>query len=89
MTGAAPRPDRPLPEVPRPWQPRFTIATLMLVMVVCSVMAAAGSYLMRSLQRGTHGSQLTFVLFTVASPVLLLVIVSALWKLANRFTRRR
>ena len=89
MTGAAPRPQAPRPEVPRPWQPRFTIGTLLLVMVVFSVMAAAGSYLMRSLQQGTHRSQLIFVLFTVASPVLLVVIVSLLWKLTAWFSRRR
>ena len=89
MTGAAPRPQSPRSEVPRPWQPRFTIGTMLLVMVVFSVMAAAGSYLMRSLQQGTHGSQLIFVLFTVASPVLLVVVVSLLWKITAWFSRRR
>lgn len=89
MTGVPPRAPAPHPEVPRPWQPRFTIGTLLLVMAVFSVMAAAGSYLMRSLQQGTHRSQLTFVLFTVASPVLLVVVVSGLWKLTAWFSRRR
>ena len=89
MTSAPARPQRPPPEVPRPWQPRFTMGTLLLVMVVFSVMAAAGSYLMRSLQQGTRSSQLIFVLFTVASPVLLVVIVSLLWKITAWFSRRR
>ena len=89
MTGAPSRPPLPPPEVSPPWQPRFTIGTLLLVMVVFSVMAAAGSYLMRSLQQGTHSSQLIFVLFTVASPVLLVVVVSLLWKITAWFSRRR
>jgi hypothetical protein len=61
---------------------------MLLVMVVFSVMAAAGSYLMRSVREGTRSAQLTFLLFTLAAPVLLVVIVSVLRELAVRLRRR-
>ena len=77
------------PDVPRPWQPRFTVTTLLMVMLVCCVTAAAGSYLMRSLEADTRSAQLTFILFTLAAPVLLLVVVSLLRHLIGWLGRRR
>ena len=44
-------PDEPNDsDVPEPWRPRFSISTLLMVMSVFCVMAAAGSYLVRSLK---------------------------------------
>lgn len=83
-SGKAPR-----PEVPRPWQPRFGIGALLLVMVVCSVTAAAASYLVRSLQAEGHTSRMPFILFTLVAPVALLVVVSLVRQLYVWFERRR
>lgn len=71
------------PDVPRPWQPRFGLAGLLMVMFVCSVMAACGYYFTQYL-RGGRQSQLAFILFTLAAPVLLMVVISAMLA-AHRF----
>ena len=76
------------PDIPPPWRPRFGIGTLMLVTVVCSVTAAAGSYLARSLQTGSSSAKLTFILFTLVAPVALLLVVSVLWQIVHRQKRR-
>jgi len=68
--------NAPPDPVPRPWQPRFGLGSLMLAMLVCSATAAAGYYLVQALHGGRQ-SQLAFILFTLASPVLLLVLVSS------------
>ncbi len=62
-------------DVPRPWQPRFGIGGLMLVMLVCCVTAACGYYFMQFL-RGGRQFQLVFILFTVAAPLLFVVAFS-------------
>jgi ABC-type transport system involved in multi-copper enzyme maturation permease subunit len=59
-----------------------------MLMVVCSVMAAAGSYLVRSLQQPTGASRLVFILFTLVAPVVLLVVVSLLRQAARWWQRR-
>lgn len=64
-------------DVPQPWQPKFGLAGLLMVMFVCSVMAAGGYYFVQYL-RGGRQSQLAFILFTLASPMLLMVVVSAM-----------
>jgi len=64
-------------DVPRPWQPKFGMAGLLMVMFVCSVMATGGYYFMQYL-RGGRESQLAFILFTLASPMVLLVMVSVM-----------
>lgn len=83
----------PRPDVPRPWQPRFGMLSVLLVMVVVSVMAAAGFYLTRALQESGRAWTLTFTLFTVAAPLLLLVVVSVIYVLGHVLgqwlTRRR
>lgn len=63
----------------RPWVPRFGIGSMLLVTFVFSVMGAAGYYLVRALESGRTG-QLGFILFTLASPLLLLVAVSLVWQ---------
>lgn len=74
--------------VPRPWQPRFGILGLLLLMLVASVMAAGGYYFMQML-RGGRSQQLAFILFTVASPLLLLVLVSLIVAISRRNVRVR
>lgn len=65
----------PNPNVPRPWQPRFGIGTMLLVMLLVSVVAAGAGYLVQAL-RGGRQFQLAFILFTIAGPLLLAVLVS-------------
>ena len=74
------------PDIPQPWQPKFGLAGLLMVMFVCSVMAAGGYYFMQYL-RGGRQSQLAFILFTLASPMLLMVVISlmrAVYRLGGR-----
>ncbi len=80
----------PTPPQPgaRPWQPRFGILGLLLLMLVASVMASGGYYFVQML-RGGRSHQLAFILFTVASPVLLLVLVSVLLAVLKRSNRPR
>lgn len=61
--------------VPRPWQPRFSITAMLLLMLIVSVTAAGASYLVRAADGG-RASKLAFILFTIAAPLLLVVIVS-------------
>ena len=51
------------------------MAGLLMMMFVFSVMGAAGYYFVQFL-RGGRESQLAFLLFTLASPMLLMVLVS-------------
>ena len=70
----------------RPWQPRFGIGSLLLVMLVFSVMAAAGSYFARALD-GQTGLRPTFIIFTLIAPVALLMVATIarwLWLLTRR-----
>ena len=64
------------PEPPRRRRPQFSIGGLLMLMVVCSVTAAAGSYLVRSLQRPAGSSRLIFILFTLIAPVVLMIVVN-------------
>jgi hypothetical protein len=57
------------------WQMRFGLGSLMLAMSVACVMAAAASYSFQAI-RGHRSMRFVLVLFTVAGPVLLLLIVS-------------
>ena len=56
---------------PSRW-PQFGLGTLMLIMLVCAVTAAAGSYVVRALSAGTSAKAF-FVIFTLVMPVLLVV----------------
>ena len=73
----------------RPWQPRFGISGLLLVVLIASVLAAGGSYLARMARLApTQDGKLSlmvFLLFTTAGPALLLVILAGLLA----FWRRR
>ena len=73
--------DRHADSAPRPpWVPRFGLVSMLLVTFVFSVMGTAGYYLVRAIETGRTG-QLGFILFTLASPLLLLVAVSLIWHL--------
>lgn len=74
MTQPSPQPQPPAPRQ----RLQFSIGGLLMLMVVCSVMATAGSYLVRSLQQGTGASRLVFILFTLVAPIVLLILVSLL-----------
>ena len=78
----------PRDPVPRPWQPRIGLGTMLLLMLVASVTAAAASYFVRysGAVRGGREFQLMFIIFTLAAPLLLVVIVSLFQSL---FGRRR
>lgn len=66
----------PGPNLPqRPWQPRFTLLTLFLVMAMVGVASAGGYYLMEALRRGLN-SRPVFIMFTLAAPTVVVVIVS-------------
>jgi hypothetical protein len=56
-------------------------------MLVCCVMAAAGSYLVRALRAGTS-LKAVFVIFTITAPVFLLVVLSLLRSVVERVGRR-
>ena len=79
---------QPNPDVPRPWRPRYGIGGLLLAMLVFSVMAAAGSYMVRSLREEGRSAHLAFILFTLASPMLLLVVVSVVRQIIAWLNRR-
>jgi hypothetical protein len=68
--------DQRPPDIPQPWQPRFTIGTLLLAMLIFSVMAAQASYLVRSQQGGSRALQIGSLLFIYVAPLLLALVVS-------------
>ena len=82
--------DQPPNDIPRPWQPRFGLLTLMLVMLVCCMMSAAASY-RYSGQITAISPQVVFVFFTLMAPMLLVVAISIVRQvgmLLNRSNRR-
>jgi hypothetical protein len=62
---------------------------MLMVMVVCSFMAAAGSYLVRSLDQAGRFPHLVFILFTLAAPMLLMVAISILRQIFTWLDSRR
>lgn len=68
--------------------PSFTLTALLVVMLVASVMAAAGFYLARGIETGRQ-RQFAFILLTLASPVLLIVVVSSVVHAINWLKRRQ
>ena len=76
-------------EPPQRRRPQFGIGGLLMLMLVCSVTAAAGSYLVRSLQRPAGSSHLIFILFTLLAPVVLMIVVSLIRSITLWVSRRR
>lgn len=61
----------------RPWLPKFGIAEMMLAMMIFCVMAAAGNYLWAAIRSNQgHQGRAVFVIFTLASPVALVLALS-------------
>lgn len=73
---------------PSNWQFRFGVGGLLLAMLVACVMAAAASYSYQAI-RGRASMRFVLVLFTVAGPMLLLVVVSLLVGLIKWLNSRR
>ena len=80
---AAPPPGEKLP---RGGRPQFNLAGMMVVFVVLSVAAAPAYYLMRAAQ-GEPGAQLAGMLLVLASPLLLIVVMSGVLALARWWNR--
>ncbi len=66
-----------------PWQPRFTLRTLLLIMVAACIMSAGGYYLVEAIKSG-WSNQLRFVLFVVTAPLLAVFVISTTLALLNR-----
>lgn len=78
------------PPAQLPWRPRFSLGMMLLVMLICSVVFAAGSYFWRSRNLGaSDSSKFVFVVFTLAAPMVLLVVVSVGWQIALWLGRTR
>lgn len=71
-----------------PWQPRFSLQSMFLIMFVLCCVAAGGHYLVKSLKGGVAW-RLAFVLFTLASPMLIMVVLSIIRSLFEPAKRRR
>lgn len=71
-----------------PWQPRFSLQAMFLVMFVLCCVAAGGHYLVKSLTGGVAW-RLAFVLFTLASPMLIMVVLSIVRSMFEPAKRRR
>lgn len=84
---ASPKPPTARPPTPS-LMPRFSLGGMMLVTFVFCCIASAGYYLARSLQGGQN-ARLAFTLFTLASPVVIMVLVSLAYHLTRSGRRRR
>ncbi len=78
----------PQPKVPRPWQPRFGLGTVFMVMLIACVMAAAGFYLVKAIRSGASFGAVSIVI-AMAAPALLMVFVSLLRSLIRNMNRRK
>ena len=67
--------------------PKFGLSTMLLVMVVFSVMGAAGHYLMVAMRSGTS-PKAVFIIFTLAAPMLLLTALSLMRAVVRWLSRR-
>ena len=71
---------------PSAWQPRFTLTTMMLLMLVCCVMSAGAYYMVEGLRSGWT-SRLRFLLFVVAAPLCTVTVISFVRLLLDRIRR--
>ena len=67
-----------------PQRPQFSILGMFVVMLICS-MASAGAYYLVRADGDDPSNKLIALLFLLAGPMLLMVMVSLLVALANRF----
>lgn len=77
---------QPSVDIPRPWQPRFRTTFMLLVMLTMSIMAASGYYLNQALNGGID-SRMMFIMFTLTSPVISVVVLSIGYTLFRLITR--
>jgi hypothetical protein len=75
------------PASPRTGRPQFNLAGLMIVMLVLSVAAAPAYYLVRAGQ-GEPGAWLAGILLLLASPMLLIVVLSTALAIMNHWKRK-
>jgi hypothetical protein len=78
----------PHPNVPRPWQPRFGLGTMFMIMLIACVMAAAGFYLVKAIRGGASFGAISIVM-AMAAPALLMVFVSLLRSLIQTINERQ
>jgi hypothetical protein len=70
-----PKPDHP--GKPRPWwRPQFTLVTLLLVMLLCSFLAAAWSGLIRASSDPDPSAMLGFIALSIGLPMGLMILLS-------------
>lgn len=72
---------------PTPWQPRFGIRELLMLMLICSVLAAALGYLYQDQKGG--GRSLRFIFLTVAGPSLMAVTLGLIFFSLEFFRRKK
>jgi hypothetical protein len=65
---------KPASASPPPWQPRFGLGAMFMVMLICCVAAAAASYLVLGERSRSYWA--VFVVFAMAAPAILVVAVS-------------
>ena len=69
------------------WQPQFTLSQMLRMMFLIGTGMAGGYYAQRAI-RGETDSRLVFVIFSVASPVFVLVAVSLFYSLTQTRKKR-
>jgi hypothetical protein len=69
-----------------PWQPRFGIREMLMLMLICSMLAAALGYLYQD--EKTTGRSIRFIFLTVAGPTLMAAAMGAAF-VTYEYLRRR
>ena len=65
-------------------KPRYTITLILFITLIACAAAAATHYLVVGMWTGNRRPQLVFLLFSLAGPMLLMVIVSVARSLLDR-----
>jgi H+/gluconate symporter-like permease len=88
--GQAPSSMPPSQRNKTPWQPRFGIREMLMLMLICSMLAAALGYLYQDEKNG--GKSMRFIFLTVAGPTLMataLGITFVIYELLHRRKRKK
>lgn len=67
---------------------RFSLGSMFLVMLVAAMMAAAGRYLYEAHMAAPSFGRVRLVLFVLVVPMLLLVVMQAVWEVSRWWNRR-
>lgn len=78
--------QRQAPNHQTPWQPRFGIRELLMLMLICSVLAAALGYLYQDEKGG--GRSMRFIFLTVAGPTLMAMVMGMAFFSYEYFKKR-